>query len=60
MPRQAKTAQTATHRAFSNQVVKFTKIRDFLGSEQFKVRFPNGETTTLSAKRFDELYVVNK
>lgn len=54
-----KSLKTATHRYVANCVVQFAKTKDFLGAEMFYVIFKNGETTTMSAHRFNELFAIN-
>ena len=51
--------KTAHHVAFPDVVVKFKKIKDVFGHVLVYVQFPD-ETTTMSEKRFNELFVVNK
>jgi hypothetical protein len=52
-------AKTATHKGIENCTVKFIVGKDFLGGEIYKVCFANGEITTMSAARFNELFAVN-
>jgi len=47
--------QTATH----NCTVKFIVGKYFLGELVYKVYFTNGEVTTMSENRFNELFAVN-
>ena len=54
------TAKVAVHRSFANEKVSFTLTKDFLGDTLYKVKFQNGETTTLSTRRFNELYEIVK
>jgi hypothetical protein len=54
----AKSAKSATHRQVANCTVTYTLTKDFLGAKQYKVKFENGETTTLSEKRFNEIFVI--
>ncbi len=54
-----KTLKTATHRQIADCTVQFAETKDFLGAPMFYVIFKNGETTTMSSKRFNELFSVN-
>lgn len=50
--------KTATHRQVANTTVQYAETKDFLGNPMFYVLFENGEATTMSAKRFNEMFVV--
>lgn len=52
-------AQIATHRSFPDTIIQYKKIETPFGQE-IEVRFANGETTSMSPKRFDELFQTNK
>jgi hypothetical protein len=54
-----KTSKTATHRHVANCTVKFSNVKHKFGGDMIRVVFSNGEVTTLSAKRFNELFTVN-
>ena len=45
------------HVADSSCIVTAQPVKDFLNNPQWKIRFSNGETSTLSQKRFTELFV---
>lgn len=51
--------KTAIHKYFEDTVVKFKEVRDFLDNKQIKITFDNGETSTMSPKRFNELFKIN-
>lgn len=55
----SKSKNTASHRSVANCTVKFAKVKDLLGSEMIRVVFSNGEKTTMTTKRFNELFSVN-
>ena len=54
----SKNSKTATHRQVANCTVKFAETKDFLGDKMFYIVYSNGESNTLSEKRFNELFVV--
>lgn len=58
MARKARNLKTATHRQVANTTVQYAETKDFLGNRTFYVRFKNGEATTMSVKRFNELFNV--
>lgn len=48
--------KTAQHKALEDTFVKWERIKDFLGDTIIRIVFSNGETSTMSVKRFKELY----
>ena len=48
----------ATHKSFPDEVVKFKPITSGLAKGDILVQFKSGEKTTMSSKRFNEIFEV--
>jgi hypothetical protein len=61
MPKVAKAVKPsnkAVHRHFSDTIVTFKIGADFLGTKQYRVRFKNGEVTTMGEGWFNEQFEI--
>jgi len=56
MSKAHKVSNKAVHRNFADTTVTYKKVTSCFGEAQVQIRFENGERSSMSEKRFNEMF----